>query len=230
MARRAASKPPSTPLPPPPEGSAIRLCADGAYRWRLAFPLFTNPAILLWGWKIIFKIIGLTLTGLWLFFAVVTLMQSGLDAEAQLFNLRLWLGAFALFLALWPLGYLLLAILWGGKYWMDFRMDAAGVAHAQTPKQYRKSRDLGVAAGFLGAVSGSIGATRAGRLLGVRYRMSMNFADVESGRAARRWSTIYLNEFSVYRHQVYTAPQDFDFVLGFIRSRVPAGAAARLQA
>ena len=60
--------------------------------------------------------------------------------------------------------------------------------------------------------------------------MSMNFADVESGRAARRWSTIYLNEFSVYRHQVYTEPQDFDFVLGFIRSRVPAGAAARLQA
>ena len=230
MARRAVSKPPSATLPAPPAGSAIRICADGAYRWTYAFPLFTNPSILLWGWKIVFTIIGLTLAGIWIVFAAITLVQSGLDAEAQLFNLRLWLGAFALFLALWPLGYLLLALLCGGKYWMDFRMDAAGIAHAQTPRQFRKSRGLGAAAGLLGALSGSIGAVQAGRLLGARGRMSMNFADVRSARASRRWSIIFLNEESVYRHLVYVEPQDFDFMLGVIRSLLPAKAAARLQA
>ena len=108
-------------------------------------------------------------------------------------------------------------------------MDAAGVAHAQTPKQFRKSHNLGVVAGFLGAVSGSIGQTQAGRLLGAQGRMSMTFASVQSARPSRRRSTIYLNEFSVFRQQVYVDPQDFDFVLWFIRSHVPAEAVAKFQ-
>ena len=58
----------------------------------------------------------------------------------------------------------------------------------------------------------------------------MNFADVRSARASRRWSTISLNEESVYRHHIYVEPRDFDFMLGVIRSLLPARAAARLQA
>ena len=228
MPRQARSKTAPALLQPPPPGSALRL-VRGACRWTFEFPLFRNPAILFWGWKVTVKLFGWTCGALWLLFAAIALFESGLDAARQLSSLSLWLGIYAIFIALWPLDYLLLAILYGGKYGMNFKMDSAGVSHAATPRQHRKARGAGAAAGVLAAASGSFGAVGAARLLGTSGTVATPFASVESGRASRRRSVFFLNEFSVNRHQVYVEPRDFDFVLDFIRSHVPPEARAGLQ-
>lgn len=229
MTQPTKPKTPPAPLPPPPEGSAIRLWPDGVYRWTYEFPMFRNPTFLLWGWKIIWKIVGPVIGVFWLCGAVVLLFENGFDAGQQLFWLLLCLLLFSIFMVLWPLGYFLLALLYGGKDCLLFEMDRFGITQTPTPKQLKKDKSAGAIGGFLGAMSGIIGAVNAGRLLASRGSTSSKFAKVKSGRVMRRWSTIYLNEFFVFRAQIYAEPQDFDFVLNFIRSRVPPGVAARLQ-
>ena len=213
------------PLPYPPRGSAIALCPDGVYRWTYEFSMYRNPTILFTVWKAM----GLAFGLVWLFVAGIDLFENGFDAQSQLQLAGVFLLVFAgVGIVLGGLSYLILAAVYGGKYCVVFEMNTQGVRHSQLPKQFKKAQVLGAIAALAGAAGGSFTATGAGMLAASRSTMYTEFAKVRGGRVARKRSTIYLNE-RLERNQIYAEPQDFDFVLWFIRSHVPADVAARLQ-
>ena len=216
---------PATPLPFPPAGSAILLCPDGVYRWTYEFSMYRNPAILFTVWKAVALSVGLV----WLFAACLDLFENGFDAQGQLQTAGVFLLIFAgVGIVVGGLAYLVVAAVYGGKYCVVFEMDGRGVRHSQLPKQFKKAQVLGALAVLAGAAKGSFSAAGAGMLAASRSSMYTEFAKVRGGRLARKRSTIYLSE-GLERNQIYTDPQDFDFVLSFVRSRVPAKAAGRLQ-
>ena len=216
---------PAAPLPFPPAGSAILLCPDGVYRWTYEFSMYRNPAMLFTVWKAMALSVGLV----WLFAAGIDLFENGFDAQGQLQLAGVFLLVFAgVGIVLGGLAYFLVAALYGGKYCVVFEMDGQGVRHSQLPKQFKKAQVLGAIATLAGAAGGSFSAAGAGMLAASRSTMYTEFAKVRGGRAARKRATIYLRE-RLNRNQIYVEPQDFDFVLWFIRCRVPAKAAAGLQ-
>ncbi len=225
MVQRTQPYAPAGPLPCPPAGSAIALCPDGVYRWTCEFSMYRNPAILFTVWKAM----GLSFGIVWLFIAGLDLFENGFDAQGQLQTAGVFLLIFAgVGIVIGGLAYLIVAAVHGGKYCVVFEMNTQGVRHSQLPKQFKKAQVLGAIAALAGAAGGSFTATGAGMLAASRSTMYTEFAKVRGGRVARKRSTIYLNE-RLERNQIYAEPQDFDFVLWFIRSHVPADVAARLQ-
>ncbi|MCR5257237.1 MAG: hypothetical protein K6E40_03650, partial [Desulfovibrio sp.] len=161
--------------------------------------------------------------------AGIDLFENGFDAQSQLQLAGVFLLVFAgVGIVLGGLSYLILAAVYGGKYCVVFEMDGRGVRHSQMPKQFKKAQVLGAIAALAGAAGGSFTAAGAGMLAASRSATYTEFARVRGGRVARKRSTIYLSE-RLGRNQIYAEPQDFDFVLWFIRCCVPADVAAMLQ-
>ena len=225
MARQTQPKPPAEPLPPPPAGSTITLCSDGFYRWTYEFSMYRNPTILLTVWKVMAFAFGLV----WLFVAGICLFDNGFDAQEQLELIKVFLLLFlGVGVVLGGVSYLILAYIYGGKYCVVFEMDHQGVRHSQMPKQFSKARILGAITSLAGVAQGSFSTAGAGLLAASNSSRYTDFAKVRCGRVDRRFSTIHLNE-RLNRNQIYVEPQDFDFVLRFISSRVPDAVAAMLQ-
>ncbi len=225
MDQRTQPYSPVRPLPYPPGGSAIMLCPDGVYRWTYEFSMYRNPTILFTVWKVMALSFGL----IWLVTAGIDLLTNGFNAQDQLQTAGMFLMLFAgIGIVIGGIAYLIVAAMYGGKYCVVFEMNGQGVRHSQMPKQFKKAQVLGAIAALAGAAGGSFTAAGAGMLAASRSATYTEFARVRGGRVARKRSTIYLSE-RLGRNQIYAEPQDFDFVLWFIRCCVPADVAARLQ-
>ena len=225
MTQQHSPAAPAAPLPFPPAGSAIMLCPDGVYRWSYEFSMYRNPTLLFTVWKAM----GLAFGLVWLFVAGIDLFENGFDAQSQLQLAGVFLLVFAgVGIVLGGLSYLILAAVYGGKYCVVFEMNGQGVRHSQMPKQFKKAQVLGAIAALAGVAGGSFTAAGAGMLAASRSTMYTEFAKVRGGRVVRKRSTIFLSG-RLERNQIYAEPQDFDFVLWFIRCCVPADVAARLQ-
>ena len=62
----------------------------------------------------------------------------------------------------------------------------------------------------------------AGFLGATRNSLRSDFAKVRRVKVLRRWNTVKLNQ-PLAKNQVYAQPEDMDFVLDYIRARLPAG-------
>ncbi|MBR2834664.1 MAG: zinc-ribbon domain-containing protein [Coriobacteriales bacterium] len=206
---------PSGQLPPPPQGSAITLYPDGKYRWVYEYNLFTNPTIFF----TIFKIfIGIVLA-LFLLMLVFEIINGDFSGDTVLDGLKSAGIALAIMLALTIVGYLVYAIMQGGKYCVLFTMDVNGVEHKQLPKQYKKAQIVSALNVLLGIATGNPTEIGVG-LLSARDSLSSDFGVVHSIRGSRRGHTIKVNE-ALNKNQVYVENQDYDFVLNFIRDHCP---------
>ena len=214
---------PSAPAEKPIRGREkpspnIERCPDGAYRWVYEFSMRRNPVILL----TILKVFALVCALLWVFLVVLSL------TDGDPFFASLWsqgkvaLLIFAVFAVLTFPAYFIVTAVSGGKYIVLFEMDEEGITHTQEPKQFTKAQGLQWLAAMAGAAlhdptlagAGFLGATRGG--------LRSDFAKVRSVKVLRRWNTIKLNQ-PLAKNQVYAAPEDMDFVLDYIRARLPAG-------
>ena len=190
---------------------------DGKYRWTYALSLYKNPTIL---WMIL-KIFFWIVFGLYVFSCLLQLGDSdfwfdGLWAQTKVF------GIIALvMLGLSLVGYLIYALMMGGKYVVEFEMDETGVTHTQIPAQAEKARRIGALTAAAGALSGKPGVAGAGMLSASRSSMRSDFAHVRTVRAYKKRSVIKVNE-RLFKNQVYADGEDFDFVLAYITSRVAA--------
>ena len=190
---------------------------DGKYRWTYALSLYKNPTIL---WMIL-KIFFWIVFGLYVFSCLLQLGDSdfwfdGLWAQTKVF------GIIALvMMGLSLVGYLIYALMMGGKYVVEFEMDETGVTHTQIPAQAEKARRIGALTAAAGALSGKPGVAGAGMLSASRSSMRSDFAHVRTVRAYKRRSVIKVNE-RLFKNQVYADREDFDFVLAYITSRVAA--------
>lgn len=200
----------------PPGQAAFRIHKGpkGKYYWLHETNLYRNPVFLFLVWKIFFFI--------WLGVAAFILILTAWKGSPieVLGNLSLPLFYVLIFiLVLITFSYWVYALLMGGKYSVLFEMDEKGVTHTQLPKQFKKAEGLAVLAALAGLTAKSPGAAGAGLLAAGSQSMRSDFKRLRAVKASRRRCTIKLRSGDLMHNQVYTAPEDFDFVLAFIRAR-----------
>lgn len=200
----------------------IYLCPDGMFRWIYEFRMMQNPVILF----TILKIFGGIFGGIWLFETVLMLFDGGFDAEVFLHN-TLGIAAVTLvMLVISLLSYVIVAAMNGWKYIVLFEMNGEGVTHTQMQKQFEKAQAVGWLTAMAGAMTGNLTTMGIGINTAVHNSLHSDFAKVRNIKVRRRQHTIYVNEL-LGKNQVYAEPEDFDFVLEYIRKRIPADAAGK---
>ena len=190
----------------------IALGEDGVYRWVYELNLYTNPTIIF----LIWKIFGYICLGMWLLMLLLAAVEG--DLAEEFFDISQTCFFFTLgFMTLCLVGYLIYAMMVGGKYCVLFEMDERGVNHIQMEPQVKKAELIGMLTMLVGAAAGKPGVVGTGLLAGARTSMYSSFDAVQSVEPFPRRNLIKVNEF-LCKNQVYAADEDFDFVLGFIRA------------
>lgn len=205
--------------PNPPEGSPIKLCPDGSYRWVYEFNLWTNPTILLTVLKV-FLIAIVCLGVLMLVLLVPDLVQGYADDGDILGTVQLIAGMALLFLVLTAIGYVVYAAMQGGKYCVVFTMDENGIEHRQMPREYEKAQLVGALNVVAGLATGKPGQVGMGLATASRNAMTSTFEFVRSIKGSRMLRVVKVNE-PLAKNQVYVEPEDYDFVFGYIRAHCP---------
>ena len=191
-------------------GERVQQCSDGKYRWTYPMNMYRNPSVFLTVCKI-FGILGLIA---FVAMNIGHVFRGEFDIIAG--ELKGWGIAILVALVIIGLAYLIVAGMYGGKYIVRFTMDEKGITHEQIPAQKKKARKVGALVAGAGAASGSIGRMGQGMMVAGHTSLSSDFTKVRRIKAYRLWHTIKLNE-PFAKNQIYTAPEDFDFVLGYIR-------------
>ena len=190
----------------------ITLGEDGVYRWVYELNLYTNPTIIF----LIWKIFGYICLGMWLLMLLLAAAEG--DFREEFFDITQNCLLFALgFMMLCLVGYLVYAMIMGGKYCVLFEMNEHGVNHIQMKPQVKKAEAIGLLTVLVGLAAGRPGVVGTGLLAGARTSMYSSFDAVKSVEAFPGRNLIKVNEL-LFKNQVYAEKEDFDFVLGFIRA------------
>lgn len=192
----------------------IRLGTDGKYHWYYEFQMLKNPTILFLLWKIFFWI-GI---GLWAFLLVLALFDGNFlrDFWEITKTFAIFILAFEVFVAL---GYFIYAAFLGFKYCVMFEMDDKGVVHMQMPRQFKKAQAVSFMTVIAGIATGNPGTIGTGLLAGSKQSMSSSWNSVRSVEIFRRRGVIKVNEL-LNKNQVYAQPEDFEWVVQYIKSHV----------
>lgn len=196
------------------EGIRVKLCSDGKYHWTVPVNLLKNPTAYFTVCKI-FGIIG----GIAFLTANIGPAIRG-DFAVIGHELKYWGIAVLVFLLISALAYLIVAAVYKGKYVVKFTMDENGILHEQVEAQAKKAKVLGGVVSATGALRGNPMQAGQGALIAAHTSLSSDFSKVRRIKASPRHFTILVNE-PMSKNQVYTAPEDFEFVLNFIKSHCP---------
>ncbi len=188
--------------------------SDGRYYWLHETLLFRNPMFLFLLWKIFFFIwLGIALLVLFL----VVREGNFLEVISNIGLPLLYVLAFLFVLI--AFSYYVYALLMGGCYSVLFTMDEKGVTHTQLPRQFKQAQKMAVLAILAGLGSKSYGTLAAGLHAAVNQSMHSEFKKVCAVKALTRRCTIKLRSRDLMHNQIYTAPEDFDYILNYIRKR-----------
>ena len=202
----------------PQHSANIRHGKDGVYRWVYEFNLYRNPTILFTILKIFFVIIAI---------GIVIMLASMLNdyahgytqADDILESVRFGILFMLFWMVLCVVGYLIYAAMNGGKYCVMFEMDENGVTHRQFAKHVEKAQVVGLVNVLAGIATKSPTQVGIG-LSSARSTLASSFDSVKTVQGIRRRQVIKVNE-PMAKNQVYVVPEDYDFVLEFIRNHCP---------
>lgn len=190
---------------------------DSKFRWSYDFSLYRNPTILILLWKIFFFI----LLGMFLLMLILQMPQDGFQKAitglAPVFG-ALLAGMFILV----SFAYLLYAAIIGGKYSVIFEMDETGIKHIQLTRQFERAQLLSYLSMLAGISSGQVSAAAPGFNAAMKQSTYSKFQQVRTIVVDRRHEVIKLRTSDLVHNQVYVGQDDFDFVLSFIQSHLPA--------
>ena len=186
---------------------------DGKIRWVYEMSLYKNPTVFLLVWKIFFFI----LVGIFAVTMITDAIEWSDFFPDRFLNDLKFLAWFLLGMTVVVgLGYLLYAVIMGGKYIVEFEMDERGVLHRQTAAQAQKAKTLGQAAMISARSPGAFSAGMSAQ----RTEMYSEFAKVRRVKAYPRRHLIKVNEL-LGHNQVYVPAEDFAFVYEFIVAHCP---------
>ncbi|MBP5230311.1 MAG: zinc ribbon domain-containing protein [Clostridia bacterium] len=192
----------------------IFFCPDGKYRWMYEVNLFRNPTVMI----LLLKVFAPVMLGIFLFALLADACNGDLDGEAFLGALKVFGICSAVMAALIAIGYVVYALIMGGKYIVIFEMDENGILHRQLPKQAKKAEAIGLLTAMVGLATGKISTVAVG-LNSTRTEMYSEFSKVRKIKPGRRSNVIKVNGL-LEHNQVYASREDFDFVLQYIESAV----------
>lgn len=196
---------------------------DGKYCWLHETNLYTNPVYLFLTWKIFFFIwLGVDIFVL----LIVTWGHNPLDELESLISIGSAMFYVLLgILILIAISYYIYALIMHGKYSVLFEMDNKGVRHTQLSNDFNKAKKVGTLTTLAGMASGNLSAVGSGLLASAAGSMYTEFKKVRSIKTNQRRHVIKLRSSDMMHNQVHTAPEDFDFVLGFIKEQVKLSSA-----
>ncbi len=183
------------------------------YRWVYQLRLFKNPVFFLLVFKIFFCI--------WLVISLFVLsldLIEGLPLKSLEGTLLFMLLMGLILLLLLIVSYGFYGIIMRGKYTILFEMDEKGIAHIQVPKERKKAEKLGLTTFLAGLLTGNPTVMGAGLLSAHKQATYTKFSAVNKIRVNRKRQQIKIRSSGLFHNQVFTHPDDFDFVLNFIRS------------
>jgi hypothetical protein len=198
-----------------PDTSELMQGQDGVWRWTYALSLLSNPTVFITVTKVILlaSLVPVLLTG------AITLFESGLLESLRVMGsvLAIVLG---ILLALMILAYLLIALLFRGKYCVVFEMDDHSVTHLQMQKQFQKNQVLAYLTVLAGAAAGNPQTAGAGLLAGSKRSSTSTFSKVKSLVFHPSRHVIYVNE-AFNKNQVYAPPAFYEAIQNHLIARCP---------
>lgn len=200
------------------------LCEDGKYRWMYEINMYKNPIIFLSVVKVLL-IAAVAVFCVVLISAIVSgnfLSFPDFDFESGKYGLL----ALAVFIGVVVLSYFIVARSYGGKYIVLFEMGGEGIVHQQMEEQFKKAQAVSWLLAVVGAATGNLSAAGLGIANSVRSSMTSEWSDVRRVVPVKGLHVIMVNNL-FQRNQVYAAPEDFDFVLGYIKNHVTAAKASK---
>jgi len=185
---------------------------NGTLTWVYELSFWKNPVILITVAKVLMLSLAVPVV-----LAFVLGLENGI-AEAGTLALTVLAICGAILGVLLVVAYLMIGIIYGGKYQVLFRMDDKGVHHIQLKRQYDRAKAMGLLTALAGLAGGNLTAAGAGLLAASRQSMYTRFSEVRSIRFSPKRDTIYLNG-SLSRNQVYAPIEDLPLVRDHILSR-----------
>lgn len=180
--------------------------SDGVLRWAYEMSMWKNSTLP----KTIGKVVFFASMVPALLMLFLTLEEGVVKATSVFLGVAgLVLGIMAV---LFLLAYIMVSLVYGGKYCVVFEMDAKGVKHIQMEKQFKKGQVLSMLTVLAGLAAGSPQTAGAGLLAGTKNTSYSSFPKVISIKAYPKKNVIYVNEIAK-KNQVYVAEADFKTVL-----------------
>ncbi len=187
------------------------LCKDGKYRWIHEVNMFKNPSILLDVWKVL----GITMLIVIVIVGFILVISGDLDVDGMLGMGKAMLITAAIMAVLSIIGYLVYALIAGGKYIVLFTLDEKEVVHQQMPRSAKKGQIIGDLAILAGLATGRIGTIGTGMLAKSRTSMTTTLSDVKRLTPCPRMNMIKVNE-TLSKNRVYVCKEDFFLVYNFL--------------
>lgn len=198
------------------EFQTIKKDEDGKFVWIYELGLFKNPVVFLTIWKIF----GYITLGMWVFLALVDIGSVEPYFVALGKTTLVMLLVLGILTGILIIGYVVYAIIMGGKYCVFFEMDDEGVRHVQLQTQVKKADAIGWLAVLTGAAAGNVGAMGTGLLSMTKSESYSEFSKVKKVKSLKAFATIKVDAL-LNHNQVYVPKEDYEAVLEYIRARVP---------
>ena len=189
----------------------VTLCQDGKYRWVYDVNLLTNPSVFI----TVVKVLLISVIITYAFVLGICLLDGNMSEESFLSLTKVFGIVAAVLLGLGIVGYIVYAIIVGGKYTVLFTLDDNELVHQEYGKTLEKARLIGELSMIAGAAGGSVGGTGTGLLAKSRTSMTTRLNRVRRVKPCRWMNMIKVNE-RWSRNRVYVKKQDFDFVYNFL--------------
>ncbi len=187
------------------------LCKDGKYRWIHEVNMFKNPSILLDVWKVL----GITMLIVIVIVGFILVISGDLDVDGMLGMGKAMLITTAIMAVLSIIGYLVYALIAGGKYIVLFTLDEKEVVHQQMPRSAKKGQIIGDLAILAGLATGRMGTIGTGMLAKSHTSMTTTLSDVKRLTPCPRMNMIKVNE-TLSKNRVYVCKEDFFLVYNFL--------------
>jgi hypothetical protein len=192
-------------------GNRVMLCKDGKYRWIHEVNMFKNPSILFDVWKVL----GITMLIVIVIVGFILVISGDLDVDGMLGMGKAMLITAAIMAVLSIIGYLVYALIAGGKYIVLFTLDEKEVVHQQMPRSAKKGQIIGDLAILAGLATGRMGTIGTGMLAKSHTSMTTTLSDVKRLTPCPRMNMIKVNE-TLSKNRVYVCKEDFFLVYNFL--------------
>lgn len=205
--------------------SRVIRCPDGKYRWVYEVNLYRNPTILI----DLLKAVVYIFLAMYVFFFIYGWMDDWFRIKSlqnlwdNLWGLAVPFFWMALFLvAVCIISYYIGARWFGGVYVAMFEMDEKGVLHAQMSSQVKKQQVISAIAALAGVTANEPGPVASAILASTFTAWKSDFPKVRKVKAVRRRDLIKVNELLTKNRIFVEAPEDYEFVLDYIRRHCPS--------
>ncbi len=188
---------------------------EGKYAWVHEVNLFRSPSFLFLVYRIFFYI----WLGISAFVIILSAFENSfVDSLKEVGPSMVYLLGFLILLI--TTAYLFYAFIIGGSYTVMFELDKHGISHTQLPRRFRRAKIIGGITAVAGMAMQDLTAEDAEEHSQQRQTLYTAFDKVNAVTEIRKNCTIKIRSEHIINNQIFTLPEDYDFVLDFVKSRV----------